>query len=178
MGIECGRQAQVRLRIHEREGHTLAFSDGEFADRAHVLAGESDGRAHHAEIGTGDRADAVVVGKTADPGNGRTVIEAQHQFHLHLHGAAPADHDPHEVGHTVADRHEVDERHSAFGRFEVRFEDQRIAAIPPRDHRRLGAVGQLGGDQPAAVFGRAQQRGETRAAIEARPAQPVYPALF
>lgn len=118
------------------------------------------------------------VGEPADPWNGGAVVEAQHQFHFHLHGAAPADHDPHEVGSAVADRHEVDERYLPVGRLEIGFQDQRIAAIPAGDERRWGAVGQVGRDQPAAVFRCAQQGRKTRAGVEARPAQPVYGALF
>jgi DNA-binding CsgD family transcriptional regulator len=54
-------------------------------------------------------------------------------------------------------------------RFDARLEDQRVVAIAPRDPCR--AIDR--GDQPAAVLGTSEQRGEAGARIEPRPAQPV-----
>src|SRR5215472_7784653 len=68
--------------------------------------------------------------------------------------------------------HEVDERGGVAGR-ELGLEDQRVVAIAPPDPR-LRVDGR---DLPASVLGRAEQRGEARAAVETRPTQPVDRAV-
>ena len=51
----------------------------------------------------------------------------------------------------------------------LRFEDQRVAAIAAAD----AGVRAGGFNQPASVLGRAEQRGEARGGIEARPTEPI-----
>jgi hypothetical protein len=72
-----------------------------------------------------------------------------------------------------ARRHEIHHRRSAFARFELRFQNEGVAAIAPA-HRALDARRR---DAPAAVLGLAEERGEARRGIEARPAQPVERAV-
>jgi len=86
---------------------------------------------------------------------------------------APPDDDAHHVRGLTARRHEVDERGGAIAGRELGLEDQRVVAIAPRDPR-LRVDGR---DLPASVLGRAEQRGEAGAAVEARPAQPVDRAV-
>ena len=58
-------------------------------------------------------------------------------------------------------------------RLEYRLQDHRAGPVLPADtHRRLG-----GGDAPAPVVRRADQRGKAGRAVEARPAQPVDRAV-
>ena len=71
------------------------------------------------------------------------------------------------------DRHEIDQRDRAVLGLEVRFEDQRVGAIAPRD---LG-VPVARRDDEAAVLARAEQRREAGIRVEARPAQPVDRAI-
>ena len=66
-------------------------------------------------------------------------------------------------------RHEIDQRHLAFGRGEGRFQDQGRAAVLSA-HRDL-AIG--GCNDPPPVLRSAKQRREAGRAVEARPAQPV-----
>ena len=55
----------------------------------------------------------------------RAVVEAQHEIGPHGHAALPAHDQPYQVGDLVARRHEIHERHDAFGAGELGLEDQR-----------------------------------------------------
>ena len=170
MRIAARRNAQMRGRVGQRKRHALTFAHGELGDGLHVLAAQLDRRAQHRGVRANDRLDAAVVLQAIDPRNRKTVIEAQHQFHLHAHRAAFADDDPHHLRPAVARRHEIDQRDRAFGRFEIGFKDQRFAAITARNFWRCIRDRR---NQPAAVVGRAEQGGEAGAGVEARPAEPV-----
>jgi len=69
--------------------------------------------------------------------------------------------------------HEIDHGDRAMRGFEVRLENQRALAIAPRHAHRA----RLRCDQPAAVLGLAQQRGEASFRIETGPAQPIDGAI-
>ena len=120
---QCGvgrkrfRNAQVRGAVAQHERHAIAFADGEFADRGHVLAAQVHRRAQHHHVGAGDRAQRAVA-ELAHPGNDRAVAEAQDQLDAHRDAPAHALHDAHAVGMASADRHEVDQRHGAVAGFE------------------------------------------------------------
>jgi hypothetical protein len=75
------------------------------------------------------------------------MVEARSELHLHAHLAADAYDQAHNVGRSAARRHEVDESDRARGGVEIRFEHERVAAVPaPGGPNVLDR-----GDQPAAV---------------------------
>lgn len=174
--IARGRQPQMRGRIAERERHALVGADREFRERMQVLAGERHGRAQHDRVGAGDRLHPVFARELRDPRDREAVVEAQHEFHPHLHRAAPADDDAHELGPAVAGRHEVDDGHGAVRAFVIGFENQRVAAIAACRMRNRDVGGRR--DQPATVLGCADERREAGARVEPGPAQPVDGAVF
>ena len=76
-------------------------------------------------------------------------------------------------GALAARRHEVDDADDAVVGRPRRLEDERVVAVAPlRSPRRV-----VGREQPAAVLGRAEERGEAGAGVEAREAEPVDRAV-
>ena len=65
--------------------------------------------------------------------------------------------------------HEVDKRRGSFGGLEAGFQDQRIGLVSPCYPCCLV----LCGNEPAAVFRRAQKSRETSVRIKPRPTQPI-----
>ena len=103
------------------------------------------------------------------PGHDRAVVEPDHELGAHRHLAVEPLDDADDVGRLAARRHEVDRPHRARVRLEDRLEDQRVVAVAARRAADLVP----GREQPAAVIGRAEQRREARARVEAREAAPV-----
>ena len=103
------------------------------------------------------------------PGNGFAVIEAQEYFHVYLDFPTAADDDAHQIGQSVANRHEIDDRDGARRRLPVCLEDHPVFAVCAlRARIRIDRR-----DAPAPVVACSEQCGEACAGIEARPAQPV-----
>ncbi len=103
------------------------------------------------------------------PRHDRAVVEADDQFQLHVDGAFPALDDAEDGGVHGVGRHEVDDGHRAPG-----------GAVDRLQHQGVGVIGAghlLGGldgrDQPAAVAGLTQQRGEAGGGVDAGRAPPV-----
>jgi hypothetical protein len=69
--------------------------------------------------------------------------------------------------------HEVDERGSSFNALEARLQDQRVGLISPCYSDRSI----LRGNEPAAMFGRAEESRETSVRIEPWPTQPINGAV-
>ena len=153
------------------EGHAVALGDGERRHRAQVAALVLDGSAQEHRVGAGDGEERPV--ERAHPGHDRAVVEAEHELHPHLDASADALDDAHEVGLRLARRHEVDEPHGTVVRLELGLEDERVAAVLAA--RRAELARRL--DRPVAVLRVAEQRGEERARVEARQAQPVDGAV-
>lgn len=70
-------------------------------------------------------------------------------------------------------RHEVDERGRSFSALEARFQDQRVGLVSPRY---LGRP-VLWGNEPSAMFRRAEEGRETSVRIKPRPTQPIDRAI-
>ena len=166
--IDGWRRADKGGRVAQYERHGLARGDDELADRLHVLAVHLDGGAQNGAVGAGHRAQCSLV-EAGDPGNDRAVVEAQDELGAHRDLAALADHEAHDVGRLAAQRHEVEHADDAVLRLVRRLEHERVLAVGARRLR----VPIDGPEQPAPVLRPAQKRGEARASIEARPAQPV-----
>ena len=69
--------------------------------------------------------------------------------------------------------HEVDERRCPFSTLEARLQDQRVGLISPCYPGRSV----LCGNEPAAVFRRAEESRETGIRIKPRPTQPIDGAI-
>src|SRR4029077_3309951 len=96
------------------------------------------------------------------------VIEADHQIHAHPNAAAVAAHHPYDLGITLPQGHEIDQRCRSRVGFELGFENQSSRAIAAA-HLRFGHGRQL----PAAIFRISQQCGEAGVRIEPWQAQPI-----
>ena len=151
---------------HERNG--LAFRDLELADSRQILSLQRHRCVKHHHVRPGNRSEGS-VGQPADPGDGPSVVEPQHEFRVHLDAAAIASHQPDHVGVLASRRHEIDEGDDALTGLHRGFEDQGVIAIAARDARGLAR----GRNQPATVFRSTQQRRKACARIEPRPTQPV-----
>ncbi len=166
--IDGRRRADPGGRVAENERYGLAGGDDELRDRLHVLAASFDRRAQDGAVGPGNRAHRFFV-EANHPGHDRPVIEAQDELGAHRDLAAFAHDQAHDVGRLAARRHEVDHGDDAILRFVRRLEDEGILAVGTR---RLG-VPVDGPEQPAAVLGRAEQRGKASPAVESGPTEPV-----
>jgi len=101
-------------------------------------------------------------------------IETQNQLHLHFDASANPLHDADEDLSFFPERHEIDDFRGPVRRFELCFEDERVAQVLSRDR----CVRTRGADQPTSVLGRAQQSGETRRRIKSWQAQQsIDPSL-
>ena len=123
-------------------------------------------RAEAEAVGAGDR-DASVI-DAPHPRDDVPVVEADDELRAHLHAAPDALDDAHDVRRTVARRHEVVDAHGAVVVLPRRLEDEGVTAVSTR--RR--AAGRRR-EQPAAVLGVTEQRGEAGAGVEAGEAEPV-----
>jgi hypothetical protein len=111
--------------------------------------------------------EAVAV--PAHPGHDVPVIEAQGQLASHPDVSVQPHHDPHDVRHLVAGRHEVDDPDGTVVSFPLGFQDEGVPAVAtPR-----AAAPSCRGEEPAAGFGGVQERIEAGWRIEPRQAQPV-----
>ena len=161
------------MAMRQGERNALPGRDGELADRGELLAAQLRTAVQHNHIGPGNRAQSRVALEMRHPRHRGAVIEPQCQVEAHRHMAAAAFDDPHHRRTAGGGGHEVDQRDAAFLGFEYRLQDHRAGPVLPADsHRRRG-----GGDAPAPVVGRADQRGKAGRAVEARPAQPVDRAV-
>ncbi len=129
-------------------------------------------RAHQNRVRTGNAPQGLIV-DPRHPRHRRAIAEAQHQFGVHFHAAAFADHQTHEMRAVAARRHEIDQRHRAIGGLEPRLQDQRVGAIAAGGRLDLA----LRRDQPATILVCAQQRGKAGVGVESRPAQPIDRAV-
>src|SRR3954468_14194593 len=77
--------------------------------------------------------------------------------------------DPNDVRVLAPRRHEIDEANRAAPCFDFRFENQRPVAVTPA---RAGDLLRRR-EHPSPVFRIAEERGETRARIEARKTKPI-----
>jgi hypothetical protein len=154
----------------ERQG--LAFGDREVAHRAQILAADVDRRAEAPRIGA--RGGQKPVVGAADPRNPGPVGRPEHEIHAHRHASAsPLDHAD-EIRHPRARRHAVHDGDDAGLGLELRLEDERVGTIaPPAAPAQIGRRRQ----EPAAVVGRPQQRGEARRRVEPRNTEPVDGAV-
>ena len=158
----------MRGRVGEDERHRLARRNLELTDGAHVLAREMHRRSQHDHVGAGDGAQRAIV-EPRDPGDDRAIAEPEHELRAHRDAATRSVEHANHVRAGSAHGHEVDERHGALVAFELRFQNQRIRPVSPRDAR----VAVARGDAPVSMVLAAEQRGETSIGIEPRPAQPI-----
>jgi hypothetical protein len=166
--VRLGR-GNMRGAMGQHERDRPAGFDGEFADRGQILAAQGDRRAQNEHVGAGDHRQVAAL-QAPHPRNGCAIIEADDQLGAHGQRPAHADHEPHQLRRAVvARRHEVDHDRLAVLGLEGGLEDQGFGPVTPR-HLRVAVARR---NLPMAVVRLAQQRGETGARIEPRPAQPI-----
>ena len=151
----------------ERERQALAGRDRCRADAREVLALQLDAAVDPNRVRADHRQPHVVL--PLQPGNGRPVLEPQHQLGRDLHLALQALDDPCQDGVVPFGRHEVDESEGAVIRLEDRLEHERLGQVAALDALRLARRR----DQPAAVLGTTEQGGEAGGRVEPGEAQPV-----
>ena len=149
------------------EGDAFALLHRELRARRQIDAACFDRRPERQRVRTANRAERAVL--FPHPRHDRSVVEADHQLHLHPDLAVDAFDDPDQIGLALTGRHAVDHSNGARVRGEVRFEHERMIAIPPRARPRFLDRS----DQPSTVRTIAEQSGEARRRIESRQAQPV-----
>ena len=157
----------MRRVPREVEADFLARGHREFGHRGEIDAAHVRRGAQQESVGAGDSLDAAR--DAPHPRHDRPVVEADDQVHPHRHTAAHADDHAHEIGCAAARGHAVDEPHHTPLDLVLGLEDERPGPVAATDLLHLGRRGQ----EPAAVIGRAEERGETGAGVEAREAEPV-----
>ncbi len=190
----------MRREPGQHERNALAWLHRELGDGAQVLAAHLDRRSKGDRIRAGDR-DPRVVLEPAHPGernrrsegdrvragdrdpgvvlepphprDDRAVVEAEHELHPHRHAPLEPLDDPDDVGIVAAWRHEVGHANAAVLGVEVELVDERALPVAALDALDLA----VGREQPAAVALVPEQRGEARARVEAREAEPVDRAV-
>ncbi len=167
MGSPASLHSCVGRMPGELERHGVARAHRERSDGGHVLAADLDRRAQAERVRTADRAQPAV--DAAHPRHDRAVVEPHDELHLHRDPAATTFDEPDHIELIVAGRHAIDDRDFAFIRREDGLEHKRPVAVVPLDALRL----RHRCEQPTAVVGSAEQRGEARARIESRERQPV-----
>ncbi|MEY9737151.1 hypothetical protein ABH985_004940 [Bradyrhizobium ottawaense] len=125
--IDRRGRLQMRGAVGQHEGYRLAGLHLEIGNRGQILAASLDRRAQHGHILAGDGHQRMV--DPPHPGDIETEAEADDELHPHLHRAADAADQPHDVGRLAARRHEIDQRDGAALRLETRFEDESVAEI-------------------------------------------------
>ncbi len=170
-GVRVLGQILVGREPGEDERHAVAGSDVELGLGMEVPADEVDRRREEECIRARHRMEALV--SPAHPGDDRAIVEPDAQTHLHRDSPLDALDDAHDVRRLPARRHEIDQAHDAFVAGELRLEDERVAAVSPP---RRGDV-RRGPERPSAVLLVAEERGEARARVEARKAEPVDAAM-
>ena len=172
LGIDRRRRLLEGEVVAQHEIDRLAGRHFEVGAMAAQVGLQLDVGAKHERIRADDEAHAGVLFAT-DPRDGDAVVRAHGQLGAKVNRAAQAPHDTYEVAVRARVRHQVDDDGCAVRRLPMRLEDQRLLAIATRDLRlRMGRR-----DRPAAVVLVAEQAGEHRGGIEARPAQPVDRAV-
>ena len=167
------RRLAMRGIPSEDEGHVFAFMDDEFRSRRPIFVDQLDGRVEPHGVGTGDRDDAL--DRALDPGHEPAVIETEGNAHRYLDRTGIAANETNDlVDEFVAGRrHEIDDRRRAGFGLEAGFENGGAGPIAARD----ADIARFGANAPRAVPLVAQQRGEDRAGIEARQAEPIDRAV-
>ena len=127
--VDRARPGQVARRPSEDERHPVPRADGEVADGPQALAAQRRLGHEVRGIRTGDRMDAVFV--VPDPRDDVPVVEAQDQLTAHPDRTADAHHNPHDVRHPVAGRHEVDDLDRPGGGHPFGLQDQGLLAVVP-----------------------------------------------
>lgn len=88
------RAPSGRKIARQHEGNFLAFGDLEVSDRAHIFAFELDRRVEQQPVRPGDELKPSIVA-ARNPGDARTILEADDQFRAHGDLAANAAHEAH-----------------------------------------------------------------------------------
>ena len=164
--IDSVRRILVRRVPSQGERDALAFLHRELRDRAHVFAARVCMRAEAQRIRSRD-CKARVVG-ASNPRHDTAVVEADDKLRPHLDAAAHPLDDAHDVRRLAARRHEVEDAHDAFRCLPGRLEHHRVVEVSAC---RLAFADRC--EQPAAVLGRSEQRGEAGARVEAGETQPI-----
>src|SRR5436190_18943665 len=111
-----------------------------------------------------------MLAMTRHPGNHRSIIKTQHELGRQLNGPLAALNKPHEMAASFApQRHEIDNSCCAAVCLDLGRQNQRprqVASANP-------GICRGGAEAPMPIVVIAQERGEHRAGIKARPAQPI-----
>ncbi len=141
------------------------------------FAAQRDAALEAHAVRTGDGADTRV--RLAHPRDDGAIVEANDELGAHRHAPAQPANDADDVRRPLSplrasrQRHAVGDRDRALRRLERRVEDQRAGPVRARD----ALDGDAGCDEPAAVLGLAEQRGEARGRVEAGETEPVDGAI-
>src|ERR1700683_2653330 len=162
----------MRRHMGKREWYGLSGTDGEFAHCLKIFATPRRGRSQQHHVGSGNGSAHSIV-EFGHPRYRRPVAEADHQFCPHSDTAALANNQTHDTGARMMFGHEVDERRCSFRSLEARFQDQCIGLVSPRYPGRPI----LRGNEPSAMFRRAEESRETSVRIKPRPTQPINGAI-
>src|SRR5208337_4939106 len=170
-GIDRARRSLKRCAVGEDEGDGLAILDRELSYRLEIFAIERNRTSQNQTLRAGDRADRPVI-ETSDPGNRRPIVEPGDVFGAKLHTTGSTHDNAYEVG-PICRRHEIDNCGAARLGLKFGLEDERARTVAPFHGERSKSRS----DEPSAILGRPEQRGEARRRIEPGPAQPVDRAV-
>ena len=127
LGIDHRRQVSVRGEPGEGERHSFALLHRERRDRAEVLAARPRVGTETEAVGACDRDSRMV--DAPHPRDDVPEVEADDELRPHLHRAANALDDAHDVRCLVARRHEVVDPHGPVVVLPRRLEDERLVAV-------------------------------------------------
>jgi hypothetical protein len=138
------------------EGHLFTRFNGKLTDPFLIFAAKMDPGLQDEAFRTGDRVGPAVF-EAVGPRHGCAVIKAHHQFGRETDVPGAAGDDTHQVGAPNTRPHEIGKNGGSGLGVKFGFKYERSRPIAPSNA--AGRV--LWRNQPTAVFGRAQQGGET-----------------
>src|SRR5437867_12113159 len=152
---------------YEQERDALTFGHTEIGYRGQVLPARLDRCMKIQRIRTRNgRKHALQL---PHPWNHQTVVEADHELHVHGHLPANALHNADHIWCALAGRHAVDDPHRTVFRFELSFQNEGARPIAPANSPYVADRAEYPPPMPLMT----QKGREAGAGIKAGQAQPV-----
>src|ERR1700730_2218752 len=129
IGVDRSWRFFVGSEPRENKWNALSFLDGELSDCGEILASSLNRRSQNQTVWTGNRFHSAVT--FSHPRHDMAIVEPYDQVHFQGDLAPQSLDDSNDVGILSARRHEIDQAHGSTGRFDLRFQNQRITAISP-----------------------------------------------
>src|ERR1700736_2051281 len=129
ISMDRSRRFFVGSEPGQNKWNALSCLDSELSDGGQILASGLNRRSQNQTVWTGNRFHSAVT--LSHPRHDVAIVEPYDQVHFQIDLTAQSLDDSNDVGIFSAGRHEIDQPHGSTGRFNFRFQNQRITAISP-----------------------------------------------